>query len=155
MGDVLRIATPEDYQEIFRICCLLHAENGQHAFSERKVTELIWRGCNQDRAIIGVIGESNDIKAMLFLVIDPVYYSEDLQLTELWNYVRPDARRSDFARQMIQFAKRCSDETELDLTIGIISDKNLEKKANLYGRLLPKGGTFFIYRPKKSEAAAA
>jgi|HubBroStandDraft_2_1064218.scaffolds.fasta_scaffold572515_2 hypothetical protein len=155
LGNAIRIATQDDFQEIFRVCCLLHSENGAHEFSEWKVRHLIWRGVNQEKSIIGVIGPSNDIKAMIYLVIDPVSYSDDSQLLELWNYVRPDYRKSDFAKRMILFAKKCSDETGLDLTIGIISDKRLEAKKRLYHRLLPEGGAFFIYRPNKALAVAA
>jgi GNAT superfamily N-acetyltransferase len=151
----IRIAGPDDFQEIFRICCLLHDENGQHPFSEYKARHVIWRGCNKDNAIIGVIGPSDNIKALIYLTVDPVYYSDDYQLIELWNYVRPDCRKSDYAKRMIQFAKRCSEETGLDLTIGVISDKRLEAKQRLYERLLPKGGVFFIFSPRKLAEKAA
>ena len=143
----IRIATPGDFQEIFRICCLLHRENGLFDFSEKKVSDLIWRACHQDGAILGVIGTSDNIKAMIYLNIDEPYYSEHKTLVELWNYVRPDCRRSDFAKRMIKFAKKCTDETGMTLFIGIISDKQLEAKARLYSRLLPKRGTFFVYHP--------
>ena len=151
----IRIADQDDFQEIYRVCCLLHSENGQHEFSEHKVRHLIWRGCNKDNSIVGVIGPSDNVKAVIFLLVDPVYYSEEHQLLELWNYVRPDCRKSDYAKRMIQFAKRCSDETGLDLTIGVISDKRLEAKQRLYERLLPKGGAFFIYSPRKIAERAA
>jgi GNAT superfamily N-acetyltransferase len=155
MTDEIRIATPDDFQEIFRISCLLHKENGMHEFSEEKVRNLIWRGVNRDNSIIGVIGSHSDIKAMLYLVIDPVYYSEQCQLVELWNFVRADCRKSDFAKRMIQFAKRCADETGLHLTIGVISDERLEAKERLYARLLPKGGAFYVYRGKGSGNSSA
>jgi hypothetical protein len=143
----IRLATPDDFQELFRIACLLHSENGAHAFSKDKVTKLIWRGCNRDNSIIGVIGNHNDIRAMIFLSIEQPYYSDEHQLVELWNYVRPDSRKSDFAKKMILFAKKCAVDTKLVLMIGVISSKQLEAKSRLYSRLLPAGGTFFIYRP--------
>lgn len=145
----IRIATQADFQEIFRVCCLLHEENGAHEFSEWKARHLIWRGVNRDNAIIGVIGPSDNVKGLIFLSLEPVYYSDEHQLLELWNYVRPDCRRSDYAKRLIQFAKRCADETGLHLTIGVISDTRLEAKARLYARELPKGGVFFIYKPAK------
>lgn len=152
MSDEIRIATPDDFQEIFRVSCILHNENGQHPFSEWKARHVIWKGVNRDNAIIGVIGEPDNIKALIYLVIDSVYYSDESQLLELWNFVRPDCRKTDYAKRMIQFAKRCADETGLDLTIGVISNERLEAKERLYARLLPKGGTFFIYRPPLKSA---
>ena len=87
----IRIATTEDYQELFRICCLLHLENGQHRFSEEKAKEFIWRGCNRDNAIIGVIGPSDDIKAVIYLEIMPVYYSDDFELYEKFAFTAKTA----------------------------------------------------------------
>jgi GNAT superfamily N-acetyltransferase len=151
MSDEIRIASPDDYQELFRISCLLHKENGQHEFSEEKSKRFIWRGCNQDMAIVGVIGPPHDLKAMIYLQIQPIYYSEEFQLGEAFAFVRPDCRRSDYAKRLIRFAKKCSEETGLDLMIGIISDVRLAAKARLYERELPRGGTFFNYRPKSKE----
>jgi GNAT superfamily N-acetyltransferase len=104
---------------------------------------------NKDNAIVGVIGPSDNIKAIIYLCVDQVYYSEEVQLVEMWNFVRKDCRKSDYAKRMIQFAKKCADDVGCDLTIGIISDERLEAKERLYARLLPKGGTFFIYHGKK------
>ncbi|MEJ0093321.1 MAG: GNAT family N-acetyltransferase [Methylocella sp.] len=153
IDNVLRIATTDDYQEIFRICCVLHQENGQHEFSEEKAKNVIWRGVNRQNAIIGVIGPSNDIRAVIYLEICPVYYSDEMQLLELFNFVRPDYRKSDYAKRMIQFAKHAADQTGLDLLIGVISDTRLEAKKRLYERLLPVGGVFFNYRASKKDAA--
>lgn len=149
----IRIAGPEDYQEVFRIACLLHNENGQHSFSEIKVKEFMWLGCNRVDAMIGVIGPPTNLKAMIYLQIQPIFYSDEFQLGEVFNYVRPDARKSDYAKRMILFAKKCADDTGLDLMIGVISDKRLEAKKRLYQRLLPEGGIFFNYRPKSKEQA--
>lgn len=143
----IRVAGVSDFQEMFRICCLLHSENGQHPFSEWKARHFLWRGCNRDNSIVGVIGPSDDIKAIIYLEIQPVYYSDEPQLAEAFAFVRADSRKSDYAKRLIRFAKKCSEETGLDLLIGIISDERLAAKARLYDRELPKGGTFYNYRP--------
>lgn len=147
----IRIADTGDFQELFRICCLLHAENGAHPFSEVRSSAFIWKGCNKDNAIIGVIGPSDNIKAVIYLEVQSIYYSDDYQLGEAFNYVRVDCRKSDYAKQMINFAKKCADETGLDLTIGIISDARLDVKQRLYDRYLPRGGVFYIYNQRRDE----
>lgn len=149
----IRIAGPEDYQEVFRIACLLHNENGQHEFSEPKVKEFMWLGCNRVDAMIGVIGPPTNLKAMIYLQIQPIFYSDEFQLGEVFAFVRPDCRRSDYAKRLVRFAKKCSEETGLCLLIGIISDHRLAAKSRLYDRELPKGGTFYNYRPKSKEQA--
>lgn len=153
-SNALRVAGPDDFQEIFRISCLLHAENGSHSFNEMKVREIIWRGVNRWEAICAVIGPPTDIKAMLMLAIEEVRYSDDHEIVEIWNFVRPDCRRSDYAKQMITFAKKCADETGLFLSIGVISEKKLEAKRRLYERMLPLGGYWFIYRPSTAAEKA-
>ena len=149
--NAIRIATPDDYQELMRICYLLWLDNGQHPWSEEKAKEFIWRGCHRDNAIVGVIGSSSDIKAVIYLEVMPVYYSDDVQLYEKFAFVRPDSRKSDFAKRLIYFARRCADETGIDLLIGIISDVKLEAKKRLYHRHLPEGGAWFCYHGKAKE----
>ena len=126
-----------------------HAENGQHEFCEPKVRQMVRRALYQQGGIIGVIGPSSDIRSSICLLIDEVWYSEERQILELWNYVRQDSRRSDYAKKMIEFAKKCADGLELDLTIGVLSDKRMEAKIRLYQRQLPKAGAFFIHHGKK------
>lgn len=146
----IRVALPNDYQELFRVCCYLHRENGQHPFSEERSKNFIWKGCNRDNAIIFVIGPSTNIKAVLYLEVQQIYYSDERQLGEAFLYVREDCRKSDFAKRLIRHAKRCSEETELDLMMGIISDHRLAAKKRLYDREFTEGGngTFYNYRPK-------
>lgn len=142
---LLRVATEEDFNCVMDLCHLLHAENGQYPLNLHKVSELVWRALTRQGAIMGVIGKPGDLKAMICLHIDPVDYADAFQIYEKWNYVRPDSRKSDFAKRMIRFAKQCADETGLDLTIGIISNDRLAAKARLYDRELPKGGVFYVY----------
>lgn len=115
---------------------------------------MIQRAVAQQGAIIGVIGKSDDLRGMILLLIDPVWYSDEFQLLEIFNFVREDSRRSSFARDLINYAKRCADETGLDLTIGVLSNVRMAAKVRLYSRLLPKGGEFFVYSPSRLAKAA-
>lgn len=151
----IRAATPEDFQELYRVACMLHADNGQHSFSEWKARHYIWRGCNRDNSIVWVIGPPDNIKACLYLEVQPIFYSDECQLSETFLFVREDQRKTDFAKRLIRHAKRCAEETGVDLIIGIISNKRLEAKARLYDRELPRGGTFYIYRGAKPDDVAA
>ena len=146
----IRLATPDDYQELFRICLDLHAENGQHPFSQEKSKAFIWKGCNHDGAAVFVIGPSDNIKAVLYLEVQQIYYSDEYQLGEAFLYVREDCRRINYAKRLIVHAKRCSEETELDLMMGVISDHRLAAKKRLYDREFVEGGSgvFYNYRPK-------
>ena len=146
----IRVATPDDFQDLFHVCHALWKENGQHPWSEEKAKNFIWKGCNRDNAFIFVIGPINDIRAVLYLEVQQVYYSDECQLGEAFLYVREDCRRINYAKRLIVHAKRCSEETQLDLMMGIISDHRLAAKKRLYDREFTEGGngTFYNYRPK-------
>lgn len=154
--NIVRVAAPADEAEIMNLCLELHSENGQHPVNMEKVRGMVQRCLLQQGGIIGVVGEPGDIKGCICILIDPVWYSDQLQLLELFNFVRPDARQSGSAKQLILYGKKCADETGLDLMIGVLSNIRMEGKVRLYGRLLPKAGEFFCYRPSspsRSEAA--
>jgi GNAT superfamily N-acetyltransferase len=147
------VATPKFFNALMDTVRAGHAENGQHPLSLLKIGNIVWRGVTRQNSIIGVIGDETFVKAMVVLEIDPVYYSDDLVLSERLVYVRPENRRSEYAKQLLMFAKRCADETGLELTIGIISDQKLEPKRRLYERIFPLGGYWFSYRPQTPSGA--
>lgn len=145
----VRLADAQDLPQLMQLAQELHAENGQHDFSYHKVRNLLQRGVSQDYAVLAVIGEPLDIRAMLMLIVDQVYYSEERQIIELWNFVRCDSRRSDYGKQLLAFAMQYADNLGLDLTIGIVSDESMEAKTRLYERQIGvRAGSVFIYRPK-------
>jgi hypothetical protein len=155
----VRLATMEDRPSILDLCLQLHRENGKHPLAPPKMEWLVDRGLWRQNAIMAVIGEPQDIRAMLLLFIDDIYYSDEKQLLELWNFVRWDSRRSNYARQLLDFAVGLSERTGYDLTIGIISNERLEAKTAMYDRVISRTaenqgagldrGSYFIYRPRK------
>jgi hypothetical protein len=130
-----------------------HQENGQHQIDLRKCAQIIWRGLTKQMAVIGCFGDVSLVKAYIVMEIDYIYYSNEMQILEKINYVRPEFRKSDYAGRLLDFAKQASDETGLDLMIGIVSDKRLEAKERFYARKLKKAGVWFIHHPKNQIAA--
>lgn len=149
----IRLADEDDEFEIFKLCSMMHAEQPYHPISWNKIVPMVRLATRRQRGIIGVIGERHDLKAGIFLLLDPIWYSDDWQLLEFFNYVRPDARHSRYAGDMIRYAKRCADELGVDLTIGVFSNIRTAEKCRLYGRLVPKMGEFFCYSPPQRIAA--
>lgn len=143
----IRMADEHDEFEIFKLCAMMHEEQPYHPLSWDKVVPMIHLATRRERGIIGVIGDRHDLKAAIFLLIEPIWYSEDWQLLEFFNYVRPDARKSTYASDLIRYAKKCSDDLGLDLTIGVFSNIRTDAKIRLYSRLVPKMGAFFCYSP--------
>lgn len=150
----VRLAVPEDESKIIDLCKMLHEENGLFPLSMPKVKGMIDRAFNREGAIIGVIGEIGEPVASIYLDINQVVYSEAFSLTEQWNFVHPDFRRSDCAKRLLAYAKHCSDELQIPLTIGILSNQRTEAKIRLYERQLDRAGAYFIYNRKFSGSPA-
>lgn len=106
---------------------------------------------NRQGGIIGVIGTPGDIKAMIFLLMSRFWYSRSYHLEELFNFVRPDLRKSpqNYASQLINFAKSCSDSINIPLTIGVLTNHRMEGKVRLYRRSLGvPAGAWFVHMPE-------
>jgi hypothetical protein len=153
----IRMADERDEIEIFRLCEMMWREEHprkRHPLSWSKVSPMIRMATRRERGIIGVIGEPGDLKAAVFLLIEPVWFSDTWILCEYFNYVRPDARRSTYAKDLIAFSKSCADALRLDLSIGVLSNSRTEAKVRLYKRMLPYAGAFFYYQQEDATPTA-
>jgi GNAT superfamily N-acetyltransferase len=146
----IRLADDDDELGILEMCKMMHREQPYHPLNIGKVAALVRLAIHQGperRGILGVIGERDHLKAAIFLLIEPIWYSDDWQLLEFFNYVRPEYRRQAYAQDLIAYAKRCSDQIGLDLTVGVFSNIRTAAKIRLYRRWLPPMGAFFCYAP--------
>lgn len=156
----VRLATRDEGDAIFQAVKDLHEENGLFVLSERKVRETLRRAFDgQDGkwdghgvpTIIAVIGEPGKIEGSIGLEVDQPSYSDEWQITELWNFVHPDYRNPPGrAKALIEYAKAASDAMHLPLVIGISSNKRTEAKIRLYERQLEKAGAYFVYNRQYS-----
>ena len=153
--DNVSIAQPEDEDELYDVLSQeLFNENGTFSLSERKGRGFIRETVNKmNYGIIGVIREEGSIAATIGMTLGTFWYSDDWHVEEYWNFVRPEFRksigtenkRSNYAHDLINFAKWYSERMELILNIGIISTKHTEAKCRLYGRILVPVGQFFMH----------
>jgi hypothetical protein len=143
----VRKARPSDRDTVLDICRQNHAENGQFGLSMRKVEGMVDKAFSNEGCIIGAVG-SDRIEGIIMLLIAQFWYTDDWCLEETMNYVLPDYRRSTHAKDMISFAKRCSDEIGIPLVIGVVSNERTKAKIELYRRQLgePCGG-YFMHKP--------
>lgn len=129
-----------------------HLENGLFPPCENKVRHFLRLALSGRGGIIGVIGDHGHLQASLYLLFSTHWYSEQWHLQELWNYVRPEYRKTDNAKELIGFAKRCSNELGIPLVIGVVATNKTEAKIRLYERqLLAKpAGSFFLHQPVRA-----
>ncbi|MBN9433986.1 MAG: GNAT family N-acetyltransferase [Bosea sp.] len=142
---IVRFAEPADADGIVSMIAELHDENGLFPLSRRRVEQFLRRYYDKQGAIIGVIGDVGAPVASIYLAFDQPYYSDAFFLNESWNFVRPEHRRSDYAKQLIAFAKHCSDQMKVPLMVGIVSNHRTEAKIRLYERSLEKAGAYFVH----------
>lgn len=151
---VVRLATPEDYQEIWRLFLQAHNENGIFPLAPEKVEFFIQRAIHMDaihpfdqgpRGQIVVIGEVGALQAICFVIIGEFWYSSANHLEELLVYVDPEYRQSGHAKSLIEWMKRAADMLGIPVLSGIMSTERTEAKVRLYKRQMPCIGAFFLY----------
>lgn len=157
---IVRVARPEDRQEIWRLFLQGHRENGKFTLAPEKVDFFLQRALNPElipewdtgpRGAIGVIGDIGKLEALVFVTLSTYWYSHDRHLEEFIVYVDPESRRPPgHARALIEWMKQQSDVTGLPLVTGVISTERTEAKVRLYRRMLPFVGAFYLYGGKGS-----
>lgn len=152
----VRKAVPADEPDLMALCHELHEDNAQFAMSDLKVEAMMKRAFNGGGAIIGAIGPIGKVEGAILLLIDTFWYTDDWSLHEIFNFVRPQYRKSTYAKDLINFGKRCSDELAIPLAIGVVSNIRTRAKMGLYERQLgPPVGGYFLYRPASAGHQAA
>jgi len=144
----VRKAVKADEPAILDLCKENHAENGQFSLAMPKVEGMVRRAFDAGGAIIGITGSPGRVEGAILLLITQFWYTEDWCLEEIFNYVKPEYRRSTHAKDMIKFGMRCSDELHIPLVIGVVANERTRAKMELYRRQLgdPVGG-YFLHRP--------
>jgi len=161
-ASVVRIATPDDHREIWRLFLQGHRENGMFTLSPDKVQWFMTRalapylippGDSGPRGVIGVIGPVGALEALVFVTIGEYWYSNDKHIEEFLVYVDPECRKSNHAHALIDWMKEQVELTGIPLVTGIMSNERTEAKCRLYRRMLPKVGEFFMYLGSKGAGA--
>ena len=145
----VRLAEPEDIPEIMRLFGEYLTENGVAKYSEEKIVSILALHYNKNGGIIGVIGGVGQrLKGALVLVVQQGWFNEDYHLQELSLYVDKENRKSNYAKQLMIFAKKAAEVLDLELRIGVWSSERTEAKINLYKRQFNLRGAFFSYNEK-------
>jgi hypothetical protein len=137
----VRLATPDDLEDLLQMGRELHAENGLTALDEGAIRRAAEDAVLHGQGTFAVIGK-DPIEAMIFLGLRQYWYSSQMHLEEMLNFVRPEFRRSHNAISLIEFAKSSAVKLGVPLLIGIVSNDRTAQKIRLYRRRLgePAGG---------------
>lgn len=151
----VRLAVLEDLPGLMDLMRKGFPEETPHEMDDERVLNMLRRYYDKQGAVLAVIGEVGKPEAYLLMVLDEIWYAKPgtMQLLELNLYVHPDHRKSDRAKQLMQFSKQASEGLELNLTIGVYSNARTEAKVRLYQRQFKSAGAFFVYKPASLGAA--
>jgi GNAT superfamily N-acetyltransferase len=152
-GSTIRLARPSDEPEIIEQLCLMHREAGWAPLDIDCVRVALARCWDRTGGIIAVIGAPGHIRAMLCLHITHAWFTRKNHIEEMFCWVHPDHRRSDYARLLIEHAKKWSDDIsqaageKVPLMMSILTNKRMAGKVRLYRRVfgMPPAGAVFAY----------
>ena len=148
----VRIGTPDDIHPMMDLAMQACDENGFVDPNPQKLLAEIWPALNLHDGLVGIIqDEGNRLEGAILLRIGTMWYSDAPVLEEKAIFISPDYRsaKGGRARRLCEFSKRMSDELDLPLVIGVLSNHRTEAKVRLYERQFGKpSGAFFLYNAK-------
>lgn len=163
----VRLAGPQDEEDLFSMCKELHNENAMRdplgkriAMEEEKVRRTLHRALHPVRdnqglfaghqypAWIGIVGPPGAAEGAVYLALEAPWYSNYMMLVELFNFVRVQHRQSTNAKDLIAFSKELADNMGIKpLIMGVLSQDREAAKCRLYRRQLGDPvGSFFVYQ---------
>lgn len=152
MKSPVTLALPDDETAILDLLRVRHGEEGVGSFDEDCVLQTLRRGIQRQFAMVGVIRGKKGIEASIGLFVDQPWYSREGYLSDRWAVVGIGYRKSEHAKNMLQFAKWSAHEIGFPLVMTMIQNEATEGKLKLYERQLPKAGSLFIYHPDQPVA---
>src|SRR5262249_45071542 len=100
--------------------------------------------------IIGVIGDQK-IEGAIHIKITNFWYASKSHLEVVFAFVDPDHRRSDHARTLIDFAKKCAKEIGIPLLASVVSRKRRGGEVRLYRKEIgDPAGAIFLFNASRS-----
>ena len=152
IGEVkVRVGTPEDLNGCMELFIKANEENGIDAIDQQKLLNVVLPSLMREGGMVGVIGERDHLQGVIMLRIETLWYSDAPILAEKLVYVHPDFRsiKGGRARKLCEFSKQVSDELNMPLIVGIVSNERTKSKVKMYERMLgPAAGAYFLYNGK-------
>lgn len=155
----VRLAGPEDEDALLDLCRARHAEEGllnyngkPFTFSDERCRRILHKAIipnrnSPDLAWCGVIGGGDEpVQASVYLSVLHYGESEERYLSERWNWIYPNYRKSEAGRLLIAFSNAIADELKMIVARGVMSPDEDSPKARFFRRNGCKQlGSMFIY----------
>lgn len=154
MSATIRLALASDESELIELLRMKTAEEDIARFDEEKMRLLLRQMIPRYWGMVAVVpGKGEHIDATTGLILGQWYFSSDWHLERLWDFVRPEARRSTIAKDLIVFAKQYAENLGLPLIMEQVTNEATARKEELVARQVPRAGGLFRYKPSSAAAA--
>ena len=150
----VELATPDMAEEISSILDLAKDDGYIFELEPDCVREFIRKILNKENGIIGIIRGNDQIEGIVGLSLDRFWFSKQWFLTDAFTFVHPKYRKSTRAKCLLAFAKKCAEEMNVPLVMGVTSNIRTEAKLRLYERQLSRAGTFFVHNSESARVGA-
>jgi hypothetical protein len=148
----IRIATPDDMEEIMALAMSACEENGFLNPNPAKLAAEIWPALVQHNGLCGVIGQpGGKIEGLVLLRIGSMWYSDAQLVEEKAIFIYPEFRsaKGGRAKKLCAFSKKVADGLGLPLIIGVLSNHRTAAKVKMYERQFGAPAVaFFLYGAK-------
>lgn len=141
----IRKAGPDDFEDLISSATAILTEGALQPVSVDKVTALVGRCIQLDRAIAGIIVGDAGIEASIGMVIDTFPYSEAEHLSVVWLGVHPTFRGDHRGAQLMEFANWAQSVMDVPLYVDLSTIEELQAKLHLYLRLAPQVAAKFAF----------
>jgi hypothetical protein len=151
----VRIATTTDVTALYEQLVLdLEADNSLGLPVDRvDVARTVGKICRGENGIAGIIDGEYGIAASIGIQAVKPWFTSEWMLSQVWLFVNPDERASDFADELFQFAawhrEDMANRVGYDIVLEntVLSLNRLPAKLRLWGRYGQQiGGTFWTRR---------
>lgn len=146
----VRVGVPADYEPLYQLLLHMHRETALFPLSEARARATIAALLSRSVAsIVGVIDnhDGDGLVAAIGLVRSQFWYSEAHHFEDVFTFVHPDHRKTDYAQQLLRFVKAFSDRVGEPVFPGVFSSKRTLGKIRLYSREMPLVGALFAWPP--------
>ena len=153
----IRIAGPEDLDELMELSMLACADNGFLEPDTGKLLQAIWPALHQDHGLVGAIDEDGVITGAILIHIGQMWYSSQNMCEEKAIFIHPSYRvaKGGRAARLCEFSKKVADTLGMPLLIGVLSNQRTEAKVKMYERKFGSpAGAFFLYNARTGSPSA-
>jgi GNAT superfamily N-acetyltransferase len=143
---MLSVATPDDFEAVYELLKVMHAENGIGRVDEPKARGAISEVINANGCLLAWQGDR--IVGSVGLTMTSWWYSRENFLTDMWFFVHPDHRAEGHATRLIAWMKTAAKHAGIPVVLSVGTKVDSLSKLKFFRKHMTPFGGAFIYEPE-------